>query len=216
MGSIFHPSIDHPFIYHAETPLGPVTLASDGEALTGLWFDGQKHFGSSLGEAVAGHAVATDAAAVIDPDAAAGASGSVEAAPPVIRETLRWLELYFRGEDPGFTPALSFDAPGATPFRKAVWEMLLTIPYGHTVTYGELARRLETRPEFARSGRRVSARAVGGAVARNPISLIVPCHRVVGADGSLTGYAGGTERKRRLLELEQGYMIYCNKISRNN
>lgn len=150
------------------SPLGGVTLESDGEALTGLWFDGQKYSGG-------------------DPDARR------EAAPlPVLEETARWLDLYFSGRRPGFTPKL---CPRGTPFRRAVWEALLTVPYGETATYGEIARRLGLGP--------ASARAVGGAVGRNPIALIIPCHRVLGADGGLTGYAGGLERKARLLEMEK-------------
>ncbi len=168
------------YFSHAKTPLGPVTLASDGDALIGLWFDGQKHFGSTL-----------------------EGQGLVLEDLPVFAETRRWLELYFSGKDPGFTPPLSFHGTWATKFRKQVWRELLKIPYGRTVSYGELARRIQALPEYAKEGRRVSARAVGGAVGRNPISLIVPCHRVIGVDGSLTGYAGGVERKQWLLETEQ-------------
>lgn len=159
------------YICHYASPLGGITLASDGEALTGLWFDGQKHFGGAL-------------------------SPLREEKPlPVFAQTRAWLDLYFQGKEPGFTPAL---APEGSPFRRAVRELLLTIPYGQTTTYGELAGRLA-----AQTGRaRMSARAVGGAVARNPVSLIIPCHRVVGADGSLTGYAGGLDRKLALLKLE--------------
>lgn len=147
------------------TPLGAVTLASDGEALTGLWFDGQRHY-------------------------AEGLSGEREEKPlPVFRETERWLGEYFSGREPDFTPPLRLRG---TPFQRAVWEQLRTIPYGETLSYGELARRLDS-----------SARAVGGAVGRNPVSLLVPCHRVIGADGSLTGYAAGLERKTALLRLEQ-------------
>ena len=155
------------YAWHCATPLGGVTLASDGEALTGLWFDGQRFFG-------------------VAPDA-----GRAEKALPVFDEASRWLEVYFSGRAPDFAPPL---APRGTPFRIAVWRELLTVPYGETVTYGRLAARLG----FGRS----SARAVGGAVGHNPISLIIPCHRVIGADGSLTGYAGGTERKEKLLLLE--------------
>ena len=182
-----------------ETLLGPITLASDGVSLTGLWFDGQKYFGSTIGGELTDLSVAA-------PDL------------PIFAETVRWLDLYFSGRDPGFTPALSF-GDNATPFRVLVWQELLKIPYGQTVTYGELARRIGALPAYAEGSRtgqessrqnagqacpcRVSARAVGGAVGRNPISLIVPCHRVIGADGRLTGYAGGVERKRKLLEMER-------------
>ena len=114
---------------------------------------------------------------------------------PVFEKTRRWLDAYFRGEKPDFTPPLSVET---TPFRRAVWELLLTIPYGQTMTYGEIAAEIARRRGL--SG--MSAQAVGGAVGRNPISLIIPCHRVVGTGGSLTGYAGGIEKKVKLLELE--------------
>jgi len=114
----------------------------------------------------------------------------------VLSETRRWLDLYFQAEEPGFLPKMSLRG---TPFRIQVWEMLLQIPYGQVRTYKEIAR------EIAQAGglESMSAQAVGGAVGHNPISLLVPCHRVIGVDGSLTGYAGGVERKRWLLEMEQ-------------
>ena len=154
------------------SPLGEMILASDGEALTGLWFEGRKP-PLDLSQA------------------------REEEALPVFARTVRWLDCYFSGSAPNFTPPLR---PEGTAFRKAVWALLLEIPYGQTVSYGALAQRLAEQ----RGVSRISARAVGGAVGRNPIWLIVPCHRVVGADGSLTGYAGGLERKRRLLALERG------------
>ena len=160
------------YLRHYDSPLGRITLASDGEALTGLWFDGQKHA----------------------PGALAGGSG--EKALPVFADTVRWLDIYFSGKDPGFTPALSMRAAA---FRKAVWEILLTIPYGKTLTYGEIADRAAKRLNLPR----MSARAVGGAVGHNAIALIIPCHRVIGKDGGLTGYAGGIDRKKRLLDLEK-------------
>ncbi len=160
------------FIHSCDSPLGPITLASDGESLTGLWFDGQKYFGSSLsGTPVRKHLSVFD-------------------------RTARWLEIYFGGKDPGFLPPLSMKS---TPFRKSVWEILLTIPFGQTITYGEIAARLAAESGLPH----MSAQAVGGAVGHNPISIIIPCHRVVGANGSLTGYAGGLDRKMRLLKLEQ-------------
>ena len=152
------------------SPLGGIRLASDGEALTGLWFDGQKFFPADLPE-----------------------PGRADAL-PVFIETRRWLDLYFSGARPDFAPALR---PAGTPFQHSVWALLLEIPYGRTVSYGALASRLGSSP-----------RAVGGAVGRNPISLLIPCHRVLGADGSLTGYAGGTDRKRRLLRLERGEAVF--------
>ena len=150
--------------YETDTPLGQVLLRSDGEALTGLWFVGQAHFGAGL-----------------SPAAVAGEC-------PVFRETEAWLERYFGGAVPEGRPAL---APEGTDFQRAVWDMLLTIPYGEIAA--SLSRQL---------GRNVSARAVGGAVGRNPISLLIPCHRVLGAGGRLTGYAGGLELKTALLRLE--------------
>ncbi len=155
---------DADYIRHALTPLGAVLLASDGEALCGLWFEGQKYFAAGLGAA------------------------RTEKDLPVFAETERWLAAYFSGKDPGEPPPLR---PCGTPFQRAVWEALRAIPYGETLSYGALARRLGS-----------SARAVGGAVGRNPISILIPCHRVLGADGSLTGYAGGLERKTALLKRE--------------
>lgn len=157
--------------FHLDSPPGGVTLASDGESLTGLWFDGQKHFG-------------------------AGLSGDArEQRLPVFAETERWLKLYFTGTEPDFTPPLRLIG---TAFQREVWELLRQIPYGETVSYGALAARIAERRGLAR----FSAQAVGGAVGRNPISILVPCHRVLGADGSLTGYAGGLEKKAALLGLE--------------
>ena len=161
------------------SPLGYITLASDGEALIGLWFEGQKHFATILTNET-----------------------SEDSNLPVFEQTRNWLDLYFSGECPDFTPPL---APNGTPFQQKVWRLLLAIPYGKTVTYGEIARRfVETFHETSLPKQHMSAQAVGGAVGRNPISLIIPCHRVVGANGSLTGYAGGLERKKFLLELEHG------------
>ncbi len=114
---------------------------------------------------------------------------------PVFAAAERWLNDYFGGREPEGTPPISITK--ATPFQKAVWDMLPEIPYGGTVTYGELARRLEDR-----RGKRVSAQAVGGAVGRNPVALMLPCHRVMGARGNLTGYGFGTDMKLRLLRLE--------------
>ena len=159
-------------IHHYQSPLGGITLASDGNALTGLWFDGQRHFGETL------------------------SADHRDTFLPVFAEAERWLDRYFCREIPDFIPALNLRG---TPFRRLVWEQLLLIPYGQTMSYGQLAARLSVQ-----TGRRISARAVGGAVGHNPISLMIPCHRVVGADGKLTGYAGGIERKKRLLELEKG------------
>jgi len=160
------------FIYHYDSPLGGMTLSSDGSGLTGLWFDGQKYFASTL-----------------------GAEYQIKNL-PVFDETGRWLDMYFQGKAPDFIPDLHLNT---TVFRKAVWNILLTIPFGHTMTYGEIAARIAKQCEVPR----ISARAVGNAAGHNPITLIIPCHRVIGNRGSLTGYAGGLERKAKLLELEQ-------------
>jgi len=169
------------------SPLGEMTLASDGIALTGLWFDGQRY-------ALDAHDRPTAA------DAATASAGDADRL-DIFVQTRRWLAIYFSGTAPSFTPPLN-PIHGATPFRKAVWDELLTIPYGQTVTYGTLARRLA-----GKLGRpSLSAQAVGGAVGHNPISLIIPCHRVIGADGSLTGYAAGIDRKRLLLEGEKIFL----------
>ena len=115
---------------------------------------------------------------------------------PIFSETDRWLDIYFSGKNPDCTPKLSLKVTG---FRKIVWDILLTIPFGQTITYGEIASRIAKQ----RGIPRMSAQAVGGAVGHNPIALIIPCHRVVGANGSLTGYAGGIDKKEQLLRLEQ-------------
>lgn len=115
---------------------------------------------------------------------------------PLFEQTGHWLDLYFERRDPDFSVPLHFTG---TDFQNAVWKILCSIPYGQTTTYGEIAERLAGE----RGLRRMSARAVGGAVSHNPISIIVPCHRVIGANGSLTGYAGGIDKKIRLLALEK-------------
>ena len=148
-------------------PLGWLTLRSDGTALTGLSFDGQRYAPGA-------------------PNAEA-----VWAECPALAETERWLTVYFSGGVPDFTPPLSL---AGSAFRRAVWSLLLQIPYGKTVSYGALAAELARQRGLSR----MSAQAVGGAVGHNPVALIVPCHRVVGADGSLTGYAAGLDKKRRL------------------
>ena len=176
---------------HYDSPLGGITMASDGTALIGLWFNGQRHFGETLRSK---HAVAETMCT------SSLRSTPVEtfhetSLPSVINETFRWLDTYFSGGIPDFTPPIVLRG---SEFRQAVWRVLQTIPYGQTITYGDIARRLAAE----RGILKVSARAVGGAVGHNPISLIVPCHRVIGADGSLTGYAGGMERKAWLLRME--------------
>lgn len=271
--------------YHS--PLGDITLAADAQGLTGLWFVGQSHYGATLTgdersfdmQKGAFSAVETDAAVCDSPvvadeviegcDATSGGSPmSVSdpqntAAVSVLERAWAWLNAYFAGQAPRWTPPLHVEG---TEFQHAVWVALLEVPYGQTVTYGELARKIGGRRALASScgrgfsnasaglgssgaasgernaasgkpdvagastahGERglsiaahgaqassdavlagyeasdaaTSARAVGAAAARNPVSIIIPCHRVVGADGALTGYAGGLDRKRALLELE--------------
>ena len=168
------------YINRYESPLGGILLAADGIGLTGLWFEGQKYYARTLDEK------------------------HEEKDLEVFRETRRWLDIYFSGQEPDFMPDIHLTG---TQFQVRVWELLRQIPYGQTVTYGEIARRLFIEEGGNEAGRAetggTSARAVGGAAGHNKISIIIPCHRVVGADGSLTGYAGGVERKVRLLQLEK-------------
>lgn len=159
------------YISHYSSPLGEILLSADEVGLTGLWLVGQKHFAPFL----------------------RGDEQVVDL--PVFAEAKRWLDIYFTGCESDFTPSLHMIG---TDFQRAVSRILLTIPYGMTMTYGQIAEKLATE----RGVPKMSARAVGGAVGRNHISLIIPCHRVVGSDGSLTGYAGGVGRKMRLLQLE--------------
>ena len=114
---------------------------------------------------------------------------------PVLRETRRWLDEYFSRRDPGPAPAVRLQG---TDFRMRVWGILQTIPFGKTMTYGDIAEVIAKEQNTGS----VSAQAVGGAVGHNPVSIVVPCHRVIGSDGSLKGYAGGTDRKKQLLEIE--------------
>lgn len=159
------------YTYYYHSPLGEIILASDGKALTGLWFDEQKYFASTLSE------------------------NHIQKNLPIFEQTAKWLDIYFNGKEPDFTPLLSMKT---TPFRKTVWEIMLTIPFGQTMTYGEIANQIAKQKGLAK----MSAQAVGGAVGHNPISLIIPCHRVIGANGSLTGYAGGIHKKAQLLTIE--------------
>ena len=155
------------YISHYDSPLGRITMGSDGEALIGLWFDDQKHFGANLEK-----------------------EQRQQDDLPIFDLTRKWLDIYFSGKAPQFTPPLLMRA---SDFRKQVWKQLLNIPFGQTTTYGEIAKSLGGS----------SAIAVGGAIAHNAISLIIPCHRVIASDGNLRGYAGGLDRKRWLLEMEQ-------------
>ena len=156
-----------------DSPVGALLLAERNGKLVGVWMEGQKHLGSLREQTLE------------------------FADTPVLVRTKRWLDRYFNGERPQISELPL--APEGSDFRKAVWEILCEIPYGETITYGDIARQIADRLGLAR----MSAQAVGGAVGHNPISIIIPCHRVVGADGSLTGYAGGIEKKMQLLALEK-------------
>lgn len=156
----------------AASPLGEITLRSDGEALTGLWFADDKHYGE---KDIAG-------AALADLD--------------VFTQAEEWLAEYFAGREPKVSVPLKLQG---SEFQMQVWRLLQDIPYGRLVTYGDIAKKIAAQKGVAR----MSAQAVGGAVGHNPLCIIVPCHRVVGANGSLTGYGGGMWRKVRLLELEK-------------
>lgn len=159
-------------IYYS-SPVGRLTLASDGENIVGLWIEGQKYFLNTLSEQ------------------------PVERNDfPVFQKAKDWLDRYFVGERPEIAELPL--APIGGEFRQGVWEILCEIPYGEVMTYGGIAKKMAVR-----MGReRMSSQAVGGAVGHNPISIIIPCHRVVGSNGSLTGYAGGIKTKVKLLELE--------------
>ena len=158
-----------------KSELGDILLAADEIGLTGLWFEGQKYFANTLPKE------------------------HISQETPVLTQAKTWLDLYFSGQNPTFTPPLH---PSGSSFRQAVWEILLQIPYGQTMTYGEIARKLAGKQNLPH----MSAQAVGGAVGHNEISIIIPCHRVVGTDGSLTGYAGGIDKKIALLQLEHAEM----------
>ena len=154
------------------SPLGRMTLASDGTNLVGAWFETQKHYEAHMPQ----HTAFTDDLFIF-------------------RQAKHWLDVYFGGDCPDFS--LLLNPVGSSPFRTYVWQILQQIPYGQTITYGDIAKKLQLQ-----TGKRVSAQAVGGAVGHNPISVIVPCHRVMGANGNLTGYAGGLKLKIALLKLE--------------
>ena len=159
------------YINYYQSPLGKILLAADEIGLIGLWFLGQKYYAANLSQ------------------------NCEEKSLPVFEQTKDWLNLYFSGQKPEYTPTIHMLG---SAFRIEVWKLLLQIPYGETVTYSELAKMVAKH----RNSDYMSARAVGGAVAHNNISIIIPCHRVIGANGSLTGYAGGIERKIKLLKLE--------------
>ncbi len=162
---------------HYESPIGNILLAADEIGLTGLWFEGQKYF-----------------ALYLDKE-------HTEKEIPLFEKVKRWLDIYFTGKEPDFTVPLHLTG---TDFQNEVWEILRTIPYGQTTTYGQIAKQIAEKKGCTH----MSAQAVGGAVGHNGISIIVPCHRVVGANGSLTGYAGGIDKKVKLLTLEKAAILF--------
>lgn len=156
-----------------ESPLGMLTLAGSGDCLVGLWFQRQSHYLASL---------------------APQDCRSCES--PVLTRAMQWLDAYFSGRQPTILSLPLY--PEGTPFRRLVWHILCQIPYGQVRTYGSIAEEVASR----QGKDHMSAQAIGGAVGHNPISIIIPCHRVVGAGGNLTGYAGGIDKKRQLLQHE--------------
>lgn len=162
------------YISYYKSPIGNILLAADEVGLTGLWFEGQKYYALHLEQE------------------------HEERELPVFELTKKWLDIYFSGQEPTFKVPLHFTG---TDFQNEIWEILYSIPYGQTMTYGEIARALAEK----RGIKQMSAQAVGGAVGHNEISILVPCHRVVGTSGSLTGYAGGIDKKIALLKLEGAF-----------
>lgn len=159
------------YTYSYVSPLGALTVASDGTSVTGLWIRGQKYYASKL------------------------RLDAIEQDLPIFDSVRKWLDCYFSGKKPEFIPPLS---PKGSQFQQSVWNILCEIPYGKVISYKDIVNKIALQ-----TGRKsMSAQAVGGAVGHNPISIIIPCHRVIGSDGSLTGYAGGIEAKKQLLQLE--------------
>lgn len=159
------------YISHYRSPIGNMLLAADEIGVTGLWFEGQKYFALYLDKK------------------------HEEKEVPIFEKVKQWLDIYFLGKAPDFIVPLHFTG---TDFQNEVWKILCTIPYGQTMTYGEIAKQIAAKKGLPH----MSAQAVGGAVGHNQISILVPCHRVVGTNGSLTGYAGGMEKKVELLKIE--------------
>lgn len=155
------------------SPLGKITLASQQNQLVGLWIDGQKYFGAIV------------TANIIE-----------KANLPVFNLTKKWLDNYFAGKKQTINQLPL--APNGSPFRQKVWDILCNIPYGEVITYGDIAKQIALQTNQPN----MSSQAVGGAVGHNPISIIIPCHRVIGANGNLTGYAGGIDKKIKLLQIE--------------
>jgi methylated-DNA-[protein]-cysteine S-methyltransferase len=159
------------YIQKIKSPVGVLTVSSDGKNISGLWIAGQKYFARTLEE------------------------NACQKELPVFEDVRTWLDIYFSGKEPGFMPPIVLKG---SLFQKSVWNNLRDIPYGETIAYGELAKKITLNNE----GKKTSARAVGGAVGHNPISILIPCHRVIAQNGDLTGYAGGIDVKEKLLRLE--------------
>ena len=186
------------YICKIPSPAGQLTLSSNGKSITGLWIEGQKYYGSTLDRNML-ERIGGGAWKLKEPEEVPGLYEENEEL-PVFDEARTWLDGYFLGRDPGFLPSLE---PQGSAFRQMVWKILCEIPYNRSTTYGEIAKKVAVllgRPSM-------SAQAVGGAVGHNPISIMIPCHRVMGADGSLTGYAAGTDVKKMLLRLETGSLV---------
>jgi methylated-DNA-[protein]-cysteine S-methyltransferase len=159
------------YVYRIKSPVGILTVSSDGKSVSGLWIEGQKYFAGTLGKDV------------------------LEQNLPIFENVQKWLGIYFSGKEPDFMPPLM---PKGSPFQKSIWNILCKIPYGQTTSYGEIAKQFE----LENKGKSTSARAVGSAVGHNPVSILIPCHRVIGKNGDLTGYAGGINIKLKLLQME--------------
>ncbi len=157
------------YINKYNSKIGNLILASNGDAITGIWFENQKNFINTFPEK--------------------------ETNLPIFDETKKWLDIYFTGKNPNFMPNIILNG---SEFRLKVWNILKQIPYGKITTYGEIAKKIAEE----KSIKKMSAQAVGSAIGHNPVSIIIPCHRVIGNNGKLTGYAGGIERKYELLKLE--------------
>lgn len=155
------------------SPVGNITLASHQNKLVGVWIEGQKYFGDM-----------------------AVKKWQEQANLAIFNQTKHWLDDYFAGKNPAINQLPL--APKGTPFRYLVWDILCKIPYGQLITYGDIAKQIAS----ALNKQQMSSQAVGGAVGHNPISIIIPCHRVIGTNGNLTGYAGGIDKKIKLLEIE--------------
>lgn len=168
------------------SPIGKILIASDEKTLCGLWFFEQKYFPEKFKEFEK----------LSKPNDSQTEKFVQKDELPILIKTKKWLDVYFSGKKPTFTPPIAFE--NASDFQQKVWEILLEIPYGKTITYKDIAKRIEKE-----TGKKASAQAVGGAVGRNKISIIIPCHRVLGANKNLTGYAGGIKRKIALLQNEK-------------